>query len=164
MILEIIRNLKPRPSSPFTRHEVETIEALIQGHLPSTYRQMLATYGGCSFQVATYYNDPIHNCPVMFGWFFDFEELRDAILSQSENLPPTTIPVGDDGGGNIYCLGVRDGDADKIYFHDHNRGWDDEAQSLLSRQLPLPLRLRYQTAYLLADSFLNFIASFNADE
>jgi hypothetical protein len=144
---------------PFTEAQLKEVESEINGRLPPSYREMLKTVGGVFFASEVYYHDPQAKMPVMFGGFYEFNELLKAIRSHEEVLPDGIIPIGDDGGGNLYCLGVKGDDFSKVFFHDHGVGWDEEAQDYLVRGETLPLRLRYQTVYLLANSFDEFVNS-----
>ena len=169
MLTQKLRQLGAKPGSgesyrPFTEAQLDEVEAQTNGRLPTSYRQMLTTLGGCMFAAPVYFNDPQAKMPVMFGWFFGFDELLDAIRSHEEVLPDGVIPIGDDGGGNLYCLGVKGDDLGKVFFHDHGVGWDEEAQDYLARGEELPLRLRYQTVYLLANSFDEFVNSMWCEE
>jgi hypothetical protein len=144
---------------PFTENQLKEVESRINGKLPRSYREMLKTLGGVFFATEVYYQDPQEKVPVMFGGFYEFHELLDSIEAHEEVLPDGIIPIGDDGGGNLYCLGLKGDDSGKVFFHDHGVGWDEEAQGYLARGESLPSHLRYQTVYLLANSFDNFVNS-----
>src|SRR5262249_32493667 len=123
---------------PFTSAQLREVEAQISGSLPDSYRELLKRLGGVFFRTEVYYNDPQAEMPVLFGGFYEFDDLLDAIESHEEELPDGIIPIGDDGGGNLSCLGVKGDDFNKVFFHDHHVGWDEEALRLLESGKALP--------------------------
>ena len=141
MNVEKLESLKAKLRSPFMNDQLCQIEVLIKGSLPTAYRNFLSTYGGASFD-SVYYDD--NGVSVQFGWFFDFEELCSALDSYSDSIPGNMIPVGEDGGGNLYCLGIRGSVLGRLYFHDHSIGWDTEED-------------RQETVYKIANSLDAFI-------
>lgn len=168
MLLQKLKELGANPwrgdtFQPFSEKEVKEVETQIKANLPASYREMLSTLGGVFFSEAVYYVDPKENVPEMFGGFYGFDELINA-TKYLDNLPPGIIPIGDDGGGNLYCLGVKGDDVGKVFFHDHGVGWDDEAWSCLERGEELPLHLRYQTVCLLANTLDEFVNSMSVGE
>ena len=81
----------------------------------------------------------------------------DAVNTYREVLPETIIPIGDDGGGNQFCLGVRGKDVGKVYFHNHSIGWHADAEAYRERGEEVPVDIHYQTVYVIAPSFEQFI-------
>ena len=65
--------------------------------------------------------------------------------------------MGDDGGGNQFCLGVSGEDFGKVYFHNHSIGWHADAERYRERGEEVPTNIRYQTVYEVARSFEQFI-------
>lgn len=143
--------------TPMTEAEVREIENRIGATLPEGYRRFLTTYGSSLFGQDVYYRDQKYSDPVLFGWFFGANSLHGAIEPYSEALPKGIIPIGDDGGGNLYALGVTGGDKNKVFFHDHTIGWNADARKFIERGEDVPAALRYQTVYQIADSFETFI-------
>lgn len=149
-------DLKPEGGKPA---KVEAIEERVGATLPEGYRRFLTMYGGGMFGEDVYYSDQKQDGPVLFGWFFDPEEVLDAIESFSEVIPESMIPIGEDGGGNLYCLGVKGGDENGVYFHDHGVGWRADAEEHVERGEEVPPDIRYQTVYRISDTFEDFVAS-----
>ena len=140
---------------------IEDVEERIGATLPEGYRRFLKTYGGGMFSEDVYYRE--HDRAVLFGWLFEADEILDAIESFSEVLPESMVPIGDDGGGNLYCLGFTGSDENNVYFHDHSAGWQADAQSYEERGEEVPADIRYQTVYRIADSFEEFIESMSKE-
>lgn len=65
------------------------------------------------------------------------------------------ISIGDDPGGDQFCLGIDGIFRNKIYFWDHNQEIDE--WEFIENKLP-------ENMYLLADSFDNFINQLKEDE
>lgn len=74
------------------------------------------------------------------------------------------IPIGDDGGGDLYCLGVTGDDRNKMFFHDHNIGWQADAEVYAARGESIPADLHHQTVDLIGDSFESFILGLSSEE
>lgn len=150
--------IKPMGSDtfePFSEQEIGKVEEAIGTALPANYKKYLSTFGRALLgtDVKCTSSDNL----LLFGWFFGFTELLDAIDDLEDNLPETIIPIGEDGGGNMFCLGVAGEDAGKMYFHDHNIGWHADAESYLEKNEPVPSDIRYQTVEEIATSFEEFI-------
>lgn len=144
---------------PASEVEIREIEERIGESLPKSYRQFLKTYGSSLFEDDVYYFDPELGKSVLFGYFLGLDEILDAMESYEETIPKSMIPICDDGGGNICCLGVVGADRNKVYFHNHSVGWYDNAQKYLEAGENLPSNIQYQTVDLVSDSFENFIIS-----
>lgn len=85
------------------------------------------------------------------------DELVDVVDTYREVLPKTIIPIGDDAGGNQFCLGLDGKDFGKVYFHNHGLGWHADAEAYRERGDEVPESIRYQTVYEIASSFEQFI-------
>jgi hypothetical protein len=150
-----IKPLDGEAFTPLSEEEVARIEATIGVPLPETYKRLLLRFGRSMF--STEVNCTPSGEPLYFGWFLGFSELLEAIENLRDFLPETIIPIGDDGGANLFCLGVRGRDAGKVYFHNHNLGWHADAEAYQERGEEVPANIRYQTVYPIADSFEAFI-------
>jgi hypothetical protein len=140
---------------PFSEENIARLQKKVSAPLPEVYKQFLMTYGRSMFSAEI--NCRPHEGPLYFGWFYGFSELMDAVETYREVLPETLIPIGDDGGGNQFCLGVKGKDSGKIYFHDHSIGWHSDAEAYLRRGARVPPDIRYQTVDEIAPSFEQFI-------
>src|SRR5437660_8414028 len=89
---------------PLSDAHIAEVERTANAKLPEAYRRFLATFGPSRFSKEV--NCTPSGKPLYFGWFFGFEELAVAIECSKELLPETIIPIGDDGLGNGFCLGV----------------------------------------------------------
>src|SRR5438874_1120102 len=104
------------PFQPFSEKEIATVEKVIGAVLPADYRRFLSRFGRSL--LGTDVKCTSSDSLLLFGWFFGFSELLYAIDVLKDTLPKTIIPIGEDGGGNMFCLGVTGEDMGKIYFHD----------------------------------------------
>jgi hypothetical protein len=150
-----LQELKAKPGTSLTEDQLKWLEFRINDPLPRGYRWMLSTYGGLTLP-DVFYQDPRLKSLVRFGWFFDFDELVDALESYADAIPIGMIPVGDDGGGNLYCLGIQGGNRGKVFFHDHNIGWHSDADESDNNDVS---RIRDHTAYELSSSLEDFVES-----
>lgn len=140
---------------PLSERDIEQLQNKVGASLPEPYKQFLATYGAATFSV--FVNCTPHSDPLLFGWFYGLDELTDAVDTFKEVLPEGIIPIGDDGGGNQFCLGVRGKDFGKVYFHNHSIGWQADADAYRERGEEVPEAIRYQTVSEIAPSFEQFI-------
>jgi len=140
---------------PFSAESIAQLQNKVGASLPEAYKQFLAAYGRSMFSAEI--NCTPHGEPLYFGWFYGFDELMDAVDTYREVLPETIIPIGDDGGGNQFCLGVSGKDFEKVYFHNHGIGWHADAEKYRECGEEVPANIRYQTVYEVAPSFEQFI-------
>jgi hypothetical protein len=140
---------------PFSSENIAQLQNKVGASLPDAYKQFLMTYGHSMFSGEV--NCTPQGDPLYFGWFYGFDELVDAVDTYREVLPETIIPIGDDGGGNQFCLGVSGKDSGKVYFHNHGIGWHADAEKYRERGEEVPANIRYQTVYPIAESFEAFI-------
>jgi hypothetical protein len=141
--------------APFSEAEIASVETTLNGPLPVDYKEILLQFGRSMFSTEVNCT-PTHE-PLYFGWFFGYSELMDAIGYLDGFLPETVIPIGEDGGGNLFCLGVRGKDTGKVYFHNHGFGWHADAERYRERGEPVPPDIRYQVVHQIATSFREFI-------
>jgi hypothetical protein len=148
--------------TPFTEEEVATIETTIGVPLPANYKRFLLRFGGSTFSTNVSCAAPGER--LHFGQFFRSSELLNAMEYLNETLPETIIPIGDNCGDLVFCLGVSGGDVGKVYVHNTHTGWHDDAEGYLERGEPVPSDIRYQTAQQIAPSFEEFIKNMTKDE
>ncbi|MGH7140855.1 MAG: SMI1/KNR4 family protein [Pirellulales bacterium] len=142
---------------PFSKQNIAQLQDKTGASFPEAYQQFLLTYGHSMFSGDV--NCTPQGDPLYFGWFYGFNELVDAVDTYREVLPETMIPIGDDGGGNQFCLGVSGKDFGKVYFHNHGIGWHADAEAYRERGEEIPADIRYQTVFEVAPSFEQFILS-----
>jgi hypothetical protein len=147
---------------PFSLKQIGEIEKRVGAHLPETYKRFVMTYGESMFSTGT--DSLASQKPVNHCCFFGFEEMLTAIDSLKETLPETVIPIGDDSGDIVLCLGVYDGDTGKMYIHHNSWGWHADAERYVERGEPVPSDVRYQTVHQIASSFEEFIMNMKKDE
>jgi hypothetical protein len=157
-----IKPLNGERFSPLSEDEVARIETSLGVSLTESYKQFLLQFGRSMFTSEV-------NCtpsagPLYFGWFYGFSELLTAIDGLRETLPETIIPIGDDSGDVVFCLGVRGEDVGKVYIHNNGWGWHADAERYLERGEPVPPDIRYQTVEQIASSFEEFILNMKREE
>jgi hypothetical protein len=142
---------------PISKEGVAQLQHKAGASFPEIYKSFLASFGQSMF--STEVNCTPHSSPLYFGRFYGFNELMDAFDTYREVLPETIIPIGDDGAGNLFCLGVRGKDFGLVYFHNHSVGWHADAEKYHERGEEVPDDIRYQTVYEIAPSFEQFIVN-----
>ncbi len=146
---------------PFSLREVAKIEEMIGIEVPETYKWFVMKYGKSIFSAGAD-STPSRN-PVNYCCFFSFEELLTAADSLKETLPETIIPIGDDSGDIVLCLGVGGRDIGKLYIHNNGWGWHADAERYIEQGEPVPADIRYQTVKQIAPSFEEFIRNMEKD-
>ena len=147
---------------PFSEVQIAELRRTVDAQLPEEYEGFLSSFGRSGFS-------RLVNCtpfakPLYFGWFFGFDELLLAIECSKESLPGTIIPIGEDGGGNAFCLGVAGMDFGKVYFNHHSIGWHADAEALLRQGKQVPSDIRYRIVHEVAPSFEQFILNMVIEE
>ena len=140
---------------PFSHAQIAEIEKIIGTKLPRDYQHFLAQFGHAMFAEEVSCTSLTN--PIWFGTFFSFDQLVKTIDAKIEVLPETLIPIGGDGGGNLFCLGVKGDDLGRVYFHNHSIGWHADAERLSEAGEMVPPDIRYQTVIKIADTFEQFI-------
>jgi hypothetical protein len=148
---------------PFSLRQVAKIEEMIAVQLPETYKRFVMKYGKAMFSTgadSASSQKPVNYCCLFFG----FEELVTAIDCLKETLPETIIPIGDDSGDIVLCLGISRRDMGKVYIHHSGWGWHADAERSVERGEPVPSDIRYQTVEEVAPSFEEFIKNMEKGE
>lgn len=161
------------PYDPMTEAELVAIEAAIGESLPAEYRKFMKEYGAAEFgelvefhllksfplfvprngASPTYEKGPFSH---FYGSSGGNQGLAKRIDAYRGRVPDAVIPIGDDGGGNQICIGIKCNDKGKVYYWDHNHEWDEE-DYLEETGEPMPAEVKFQNLYLAADSFEDFI-------
>jgi SMI1/KNR4 family protein SUKH-1 len=147
---------------PFTESQIAELRRKVDAQLPEKYERFLTVFGCSGFSREV--NCTPTDKPLYFGWFFGFDELLLAIECSRETLPESIIPIGEDGGGNAFCLGVAGKDFGKVYFNNHCLGWHADAESLLRQGKEVPSDIRYGIVHEVAPSFEQFIMNMSNEE
>jgi hypothetical protein len=147
---------------PLSEDDISRLQTILGATLPESYTELLTTFGASMFSREI--NCTPQGEPLYFGWFYGLNDLVEALNTHQEVLPESVIPIGDDGGGNQFCLGVRGEDFDKVYFHNHSLGWRSDAATYLARGEPVPDDIQYQTVHEVAPSFEQFILNLAVEE
>jgi hypothetical protein len=141
---------------------IEALEQLWGFRLPNEYKNFLIEYNG---------GEPVPNgfsfknlpengsyIDVFFGILkHDNNNLLVNMEMYKNRIPNNFIPIGDDPGGNLILISVKNKDRGKIYFWDHEMEANTEAGEIAD----------YTNLTLIADSFdefMNGLHSFDENE
>jgi hypothetical protein len=160
-------------ASPMTEEELAAIERSLGERLPEDFRDFLRTYGDAMFEALTFFrpvrsssisSSPFGRSRILEGGAFSHfygssaakQSLAESITLYKGRMPDTIIPIGDEGGGNQICLGIKGDERGKVYYWDHENTWSE----LRYREhfgKPMPPEFKFQNVYLVAESFEDFI-------
>jgi cell wall assembly regulator SMI1 len=116
------------------------LEERLGAALPAEYRQFLPKWGGAL--LPGYVQFPVSGDPpfgggaildVLFGLLpGDGYDVAENLRAVAGRLPGDLLPVAQDPGGNLICLGVRGARTGRVFFWDHNAALfgRDEGQSV----------------------------------
>ncbi|AKJ29572.1 SMI1/KNR4 family protein [Caldimonas brevitalea] len=169
---------------PLTDAEIADLEREVQGVLPQDYAEFARTYGCCAFarsvsypfleRRSMYQHPPgvgLENRLYAEGVHAHFygstrqpkpvHRLAWARAAYAPRMPAGLLPIADDGGGSLLCLGVAGDHAGQVYWWDHENEWDeDDYQDDVGA--PMPEAAKWQNVYLVARSFTDWLASMRA--
>jgi hypothetical protein len=169
---------------PLSETEIEGLETSLDCRFPDAYRQFLLKYGASSFR-GTSDDDPfvyfrsITPLPdyiadgelAIFDTFFGTNNgpkqaysLLTRINFYKGRMPSTLIPIGDDGGAGLICLGIGGNDYGQIFYWDQADEALSEEEYLEDYEEPRPPEALYQNLYLVASSFTNFLKQLQLSE
>lgn len=137
-----------------SQSDINDFERILSKQLPGEYKWFLCEYGACCFRDNVIFK-AAETCP----WFDDgvgaisyfyglrpaknnLPSLEQALESYRDQLPPNTIPIGDDMFGNLICLDLAKDNYGKVLFWNHESETEQEQFCLI------------------ADSFEKFLGSF----
>ena len=162
--------------NPMTEAEIASIEKERGIRLPKSYRQFLATYGASTFNGCPPDNPfiifhPLESLPPqfvdgtdLFDAFYgaqreeyDSFSLRVQMRFYAKYMPESLIPIGDDGGAGLICLGVKGAELGKVYYWERQNAALDEEDYLADYGEPRPAEALFQNVHLIAQSFEDFL-------
>jgi hypothetical protein len=159
--------IKPFRSStfhPLSESEVKMLEERIGAVLPQAYRSFLTRFGEASFEQNVCFPIPDGDAVFEIGYFFGLKSIVERIESPPDTLPEFMIAIGDEGLGNLYCLGISGTYYGKIYYWDQQIGWESDADDYEKRGEPVPEDLPLQCVHLISDSFEAFVCGLVVQE
>ena len=120
--------------------------------LPESYKDFLLQFNGGApspdmLEVPNWYGGA--TCLAYFFGLYegDTYNLEKTYRGAAEYLPDGFLPIAEDSGGNLICLGIKSRKKNKVYFWDHEDMLDSEGK---------PKR-DFSNMYLLANSFEKFL-------
>jgi hypothetical protein len=136
---------------PITPADLDDFERAESVALPPEYRDFLLKNNGGRPR------DNIADVPdfdeVAVNNFFglrpgEMYDLRREAAVYEGRIPPDTIPIADDPGGNLFLLSLAEDSKGAVYFWDHEEEPEDEATDWSD----------FENVYPIADSFDEFLA------
>ena len=109
--------------------EIEKFELKNRIIFPSKYKKfLLRTNGGSPkphiFLISNEQGESSING--LFGIYTgEYEDIGTRMEVFDGRIPDGFLPIGDDPGGNLICLGINEKYYDKIYFWDHEEEADE---------------------------------------
>jgi len=167
-----IRPLAGGTASPMGEAEIAALEDRLAVRLPDVYRSFLATHGASCFSQYVDFN-PAKALPSTlsstgrghFSLFFGASDAGEGGIYGLERnrrlyagrMPETLLPIGEDGGGGLICLGVSGAERGKVYYWDHLDEPGTQEEYLEDFGKPMPPEIRFQNVHLVAESFADFL-------
>jgi hypothetical protein len=110
-----------------TKEEVEQFEKNNNIKLTEKYKNFLLRWNGgspepCLFDISKEQGASVLN--EFNGIDAEYNDLEEVIDIYEFRLPEGFIPIADDPGGNVICLGTKAPYGDHIYFWDHEQESD----------------------------------------
>jgi len=108
-----------------TEEEVEKFEYLIGEKLPKDYRDFLLKFNGGQPKYYIF-DDSLELYPLSLGYLFGLKAIMQTDDLEwnydiyNGRIMKSFIPIADDVGGNIFCLGISGIFRDKIFIWNHN--------------------------------------------
>lgn len=108
--------------------QIERFEIARNLILPPKYKNFLLQWNGGSpvpdmFMISDEQGASVVNVFNGIGEMYD--NLEKVMEIYEDRLPEGFIPIGDDPGGNVLCVGTKELYAEKIYFWDHEQEPED---------------------------------------
>ncbi|WP_238322775.1 SMI1/KNR4 family protein [Gorillibacterium massiliense] len=134
-------------NGPLSVEIIEQFELKHSISLPEQYRSFLLEFNG-GRPIPKLFKISDEQGPDILRMFFGIGEmynnLAENIHIYEDRLPIGLMPIGNDPGGNVICIGTDEEYYGKIYFWDH----EEESEDLDD----------ISNVYLLADSFDDFLS------
>lgn len=164
------------PSRDVSYPEVEMtkIEEKYNVLFPEIYTYFVLTYGGSKFEHDICYRsleltpctdkNGLNAFDSFFGLDDDLNNLSNKINQYFERIPSSLIPIADDGGGNLICIGVKDEYKERIYFWYHENEWMANAMLNEKQYENVSSDDYWDNVFLISDHFLDFISGFEKEQ
>ncbi len=139
--------------------EIEDVEMRNSISYPESYKKFLLQSNGGEpvinvFEIPNWIG--ARSCVnVLFGIHDEeYDNLEEYADSLAGRLPKGFVPIGDDPGGNLLCIGTEDEYRGKIYFWDHEDELDEEGLS----------KMDMSNMYWLANDIFEFLDKLTPDK
>ena len=134
--------------------EIEALENKYDIKLHQDHKELLLLCnGGQTDKCLSYFQDNGINKKCILNWILsisndEYDNLETYIKIfkiYQKRLPDNLIPVGNDSGGNLFCISTYGNDGGKMYFWKHEFEVEDDQEP------------SYSNLFFIADSLENFI-------
>lgn len=163
--------------TPISEEQISALEKTLDCRFPEDYRKFATTFGACTFHGESPENPyvvfrssealPAHIANEglsLFDAFYgsdiganDPYGLKQRINFYMGRMPTNVVPIGDDGGAGVICLGLRNNDKGKVFYWDQRNERLSEEEHFEEYLAARPPESLYQNMYLIADSFIDFL-------
>jgi SMI1 / KNR4 family (SUKH-1) len=143
---------------PASEPELLSLEGELGIRLPDELRDVLLRIGEATFDVEVVF-DTRDGGRYIIGWLYGFQSMHSTFRSPPDQFPPASLPIGEEGLGNYYCLGLRGRFAGQVLYWDHEIGWG-EAKPYVIREALIPDGVSTPCLRVLANSYAEFILGF----
>jgi len=173
--------------APLSDAELSHIESACGCKLPGDYRDFLAHYGAVAFRRRVLVN-PIITLPNKVSW--SGKDYLDVLYGKEisgrndfdivaryqvcrNRIPHGLLPIGNNGAGNQFCIGVQGEELGQIFYWDHNDEFDEEdyledlgidlEEIEDDERPPIPREAWFKNVYPIATSFEDLFSRLEVD-
>ena len=112
-----------KPNKKLSLQEIEEFEIQYNITLPEKYKKFLLQSNGGKPEMNVFFISKDQGSSLVRGLFGlyigGYKDLVQNIEIYDGRLPKGFLPIGDDPGGNLLCVGTDEKYYDNIYFWDH---------------------------------------------
>lgn len=130
-------------------------------NIPKDYREFLLNYDETFFENKVTYK-PLEISPwtsQVFEGFYGLageNNLFDQIEGYLNRMPNCMIPIGESPGGNLICIGVKEGFMGKVFFWNHEN--EREAKKMVGIEVSSDdINSYWDNIHLVSETFLGFL-------
>jgi cell wall assembly regulator SMI1 len=143
------------PVFPKTQSEaIDQTEKILGSKLPEDYRKFLETYNGGFIspdKLEINSKQGKTTVDILYGLMdsssnYDHLDLVKNYNNKKHQIPAGIVAIGNDPGGNYFCIALTDDKYGQVYFYDHEESNKDSQGNLT-----------WDNLYLVANTFTSFL-------